>query len=94
MRAIIYTDKLPGESLDPDAVFIDLPRSNKHGRKRPYMEKYDEIHGPVSRSVYLRVVYGEIRRYTESVIVDLGVFHWVTSQIKKIRMKLSEKDFP
>ena len=41
------------------------PRSNKHGRKRPYMEKYDEIHGPVLRSVYLRVVYGEIRRYTE-----------------------------
>ena len=29
------------------------------------MEKYDEIHGPVLRSVYLRVVYGEIRRYTE-----------------------------
>ena len=51
-----------------DIVLFDddtLPRSNKHGRKRPYMEKYDEIHGPVLRPVYLRVVYGETRRYTE-----------------------------
>ena len=52
------------------------PRSNKHGRKWPYMEKYDDIHGPVLRSVYLRVVYGNVynrlQAYTESVIVDLG----------------------
>jgi hypothetical protein len=34
-----------------------IPRPNKHGHQRPYMEKYDEIHGPVLRSVYLRVVY-------------------------------------
>ena len=46
-------------------IIENTPRSNKHDRKRPYMEKYDEIHGPVLRSVYLRVVYGETRRYME-----------------------------
>ncbi len=38
-----------------------LPMSDKYGRKRPYTEKYDGLHV----IVYLRVLYGDIRRYTK-----------------------------
>jgi hypothetical protein len=58
-----------------------LPRSNKHGRKRSYTEKYDDLHGPVLRP-FISVSYTEKktivyclntrRPYTDSVIVDLG----------------------
>jgi len=44
---------------------LKIPRSNKHGRKRPYTEKYDDLHVIVLRSYISVSVYGEIRRYTE-----------------------------
>ncbi|CAF2647209.1 unnamed protein product, partial [Rotaria sp. Silwood2] len=37
---------------------LALPRSNKHGRKRPYTETYDDLHGHVLRS-YISVSYTE-----------------------------------
>src|SRR5271156_4295697 len=37
---------------------IILPRLNKHGRKRPYTEKYDDLHGRVLRP-YISVSYTE-----------------------------------
>jgi hypothetical protein len=46
------------------------PRLNKHGRKRPYTEKYDDLHVTVLRS-YISVSftkkYGDIRRKTTIV---------------------------
>jgi hypothetical protein len=81
-----------------------LPRSNRHGRKRSYTEKYGDIrrkkrsftisvHGGHIRArrytivirdhvirqntvVYgeIRTVYGRLRAYTNSVIIDLGTF--------------------
>ncbi len=48
------------------------PRSNKHGRKRPYMEKYDEIRR--KKTVVYGNVYNRLQTYTESVIVDLGTY--------------------
>jgi len=47
--------------------YREFPRSNKHGRKRPYTEKYDGLHVIVLRS-YISVsyteTYGKIRLYT------------------------------
>jgi len=49
-----------------------LPRSNKHGRKRLYTEKYDGLHVIVLRS-YISVsyteTYGDIRRKKQSFTV-------------------------
>ncbi len=49
-----------------------VPRSNKHGRKRPYTEKYDGLHVIVLRS-YISVSYTEtyddIRRKKRSFTV-------------------------
>ncbi len=35
-----------------------VPRSNRHGRKRPYTKKYDDLHVTVLRS-YISVSYTE-----------------------------------
>jgi hypothetical protein len=46
-----------------------LPRSKRHGRKRSYTEKYDDLHGPVLRpfiSVSSTEKYGDIRRKKRS----------------------------
>jgi hypothetical protein len=47
-------------------ILSTLPRSNQHDRKRSYMKKYDDIHGPVLRP-FISV------SYTDSVTVDLGI---------------------
>jgi hypothetical protein len=61
------------------------PRPYRHGRKRPYAKKYDDLHGLVLRS-YISVsyteeyndiyekkrnVYSRLRAYTDSVFFDL-----------------------
>jgi hypothetical protein len=52
-----------------------IPRSNMHGRKRSFTEKYDDLHDAVLRSYIFVTVYGQIRSYTESVTFDLGTQH-------------------
>jgi hypothetical protein len=51
------------------------PRSNKHGRKRPYTEKYDDLHVIVLRS-YISVSYtekyGDIRTQIRSFTVSVN----------------------
>ncbi len=47
----------------------NLPRTNKHGRKRPYTKKYDDLHGRVLRPYISVTVYGEIRWFTEKKTV-------------------------
>jgi hypothetical protein len=53
----------------------ESPRSNRHGRKRPYTEKYDDLHGPVLRS-YISVSYtekyGDIRTKKRSFTVSVN----------------------
>jgi hypothetical protein len=53
---------------------VSIPRSNRHGRKRPFTEKYDDLHVMVLRpyiSVSYTEKYGDIRRkkrsFTDSV---------------------------
>jgi hypothetical protein len=43
---------------------MQLPRSNRHGHKRLYTEKYDGLHVIV------------LRPYTNSAFVDLGTDRW------------------
>ena len=40
--------------------------SDKHGHKRPYTEKYDEIHGPVLRS-YISVMFTGVYQSSNTV---------------------------
>ena len=51
------------------------PRSNKRGRKRPYTEKYDDLHVIVLRS-YISVsyteIYGDIRTKIRSFTVSVN----------------------
>jgi hypothetical protein len=57
-----------------------LPRSNKHGRKRPHTKKYYDLHVIVLRS-YISVSYTDkyggirtkMRSFTEFVTFDLGM---------------------
>jgi hypothetical protein len=46
-----------------------LPRSNMHGRKRSFTEKYDSLHNAVLRSYISVTVYGDLRRKKRSFIV-------------------------
>jgi hypothetical protein len=80
---VIYKSADNGESY---AIILTAPRSNKHGRKRLHMDKYDRIrirrYKIVIRSQVLRLnmaindrifpVYGCIRPFTEFVTFDLG----------------------
>lgn len=50
-----------------------LSRSNKHGRKRPYMEKYDDVREKTAS--YWPHTRGP---YTESVTVELGFLQTVS----------------
>ncbi len=65
--------------ISQQVIFIELNRSNTHGLKRSYTEKYDDLHGPVLRpfiSVSYTEKYEHIRRkkndrlrsqYTEAI---------------------------
>ncbi len=78
------------------------PRSNTHGRKRPYTEKYDDLHDPVLRS-YISVSYtekyGDKRRRKRSfMILVYGVrirfpFHSVFLRIRSRRKMIVILDY-
>jgi hypothetical protein len=69
MQRLVYFVHLRVDLILYSHRIVRLPTSNRHGHKRPYTEKYDDLHGPVLRS-YITVSYtekyGDLRRKKRS----------------------------
>jgi hypothetical protein len=72
-------------------IFVRIPGSNLHGRKRSFTEKYDNLHDHVLRSYMSLIVYGQIRWFMEkkAVVYEVrncqpGYFNSTSEEYKKI----------
>jgi hypothetical protein len=63
--------------MPPKIILVLMPRSNKHGRKRSYTEKSDDLHDAVLQSYISMTVYGmytvKKRSYADSIFINLSV---------------------
>jgi hypothetical protein len=80
------------------SILETLPRSNKHGRKRPHTKKYDDLHVRTKMRSFTVLVNGDcIRSPFCSVFLRIRIRRYmivIRSQVLRQNMVVNDRIFP